>query len=67
VAPLIAGIIIIIIIIIEVLFHVLTVENIKMRAFWDIAPCGLEESHRRFRCAYCLHHQADDDGGSTHF
>jgi hypothetical protein len=33
-----------------------------MTAFWDIAPCGLVEADRRFRGAYCLHHQDDDDG-----
>jgi hypothetical protein len=25
--------------------------------FWDVAPCSLVEVYRRFRGAYCLHHQ----------
>jgi hypothetical protein len=32
--------------------------------FWDVAPCSLVEIYRRFRGAYCLYHQGDDDGGS---
>jgi hypothetical protein len=31
-----------------------------MTAFWDIAPCSLVEVDRRFRGAYCLHHQDDE-------
>jgi hypothetical protein len=31
--------------------------------FWDVASCGLVDTDRRFRDAYCLHHQGDDDGG----
>jgi hypothetical protein len=30
----------------------------KMAVFWDVAPCSLVDIDRRFRCAYCLHHQA---------
>jgi hypothetical protein len=30
-----------------------------MTAFWDIAPCSLVEVDRRFRSAYCLHHQGE--------
>jgi hypothetical protein len=26
---------------------------------WDVAPCSLVEIDRRFRGAYCLHHQGD--------
>jgi hypothetical protein len=37
----------------------------KMRVFWDIAPCTLSGVDRRFRGAHCLHHHPDD-GGSTH-
>jgi hypothetical protein len=33
--------------------------NIKITAFWDIAPYILEVD-QRFRGAYCLHHQGDD-------
>jgi hypothetical protein len=29
----------------------------KLRVFWDIAPCSHVEVDRRFRGAYCLHHQ----------
>jgi hypothetical protein len=29
----------------------------KMTFFWDIALCGLVEDERRFRGAYCPHHQ----------
>jgi hypothetical protein len=45
--------------------HVLTEAIMKMMAFWGIALCGLVEVNRRFRGAYCLHHQGDD-GGSMH-
>jgi hypothetical protein len=40
-------------------FQVLTVGNMKMAAFWDIAPCSLVEAHGCFRGAYCLQHQND--------
>jgi hypothetical protein len=30
-----------------------------MKIFWDVAPCNLVEIDRRFRSAYCLHHQGD--------
>jgi hypothetical protein len=40
-------------------FHVLTVASVKMTAFWDIAPCSLVDVDRRFRGAYCLHHQSN--------
>jgi hypothetical protein len=43
--------------------------NLKFRVFFDVAPCSHVEVDRRFRGAYCLHHQGDDgpdDGGSTH-
>jgi hypothetical protein len=32
-----------------------------MTAFWNIALCSLVEVDRRFKGAYCLHHQ-DDNG-----
>jgi hypothetical protein len=35
----------------------------KMTAFWDIAPFSLVEGNRRFRGAYCLNRQADDQSG----
>jgi hypothetical protein len=34
-------------------------NTLKTRAFWDIAQCSLAEVDRRFRRAYCLHHQGD--------
>jgi hypothetical protein len=41
-------------------------RKIKMTVFWDLAPCSLVETNRRFRDAYCLHHQCGcpDDWGS---
>jgi hypothetical protein len=38
-----------------------------MTAFWDMEPCSLLEVNRRFRGAYCLHHQGirPDNRGST--
>jgi hypothetical protein len=35
------------------------VPYMKIRAFWDVAPCSLAEVDRRFRGAYCLHRQGD--------
>jgi hypothetical protein len=32
----------------------------KFRVFWDVAPCSHVEVDRRFRGAYCLHHQGDE-------
>jgi hypothetical protein len=29
----------------------------KFRVFWDVAPCSHVEFDRRFRGAYCVHHQ----------
>jgi hypothetical protein len=37
--------------------QVLTAASVKIKAFWDIAPCSLFKVDRRFRCTYCLHHQ----------
>jgi hypothetical protein len=31
--------------------------SIKMAAFWVVAPCGLVDVYRRFRCTLCLLHQ----------
>jgi hypothetical protein len=44
---------------VTVRFQVLTVANIKMTVFWEVAPCSLIEIERRFRGAYCLHRQGD--------
>jgi hypothetical protein len=45
-------------------------QLVNMTAFWDIAPSNLVGVDRRFRGAYCLHHQGydyhPDDGGSMH-
>jgi hypothetical protein len=30
------------------------------RVFWDVDPCSHVEVDRRFRGAYCLHHQGDE-------
>jgi hypothetical protein len=32
---------------------------LKFRVFWDVTPCSHVEVYRRFRGAYCLHHQGD--------
>jgi hypothetical protein len=39
--------------------------------FWNVAPCSLIETHRRFGGAYCLFHEGDEllthqYGGSKH-
>jgi hypothetical protein len=39
--------------------QVLTAASMKLRVFWDVAPCSLIEVDWRFRGAYCLHHQGD--------
>jgi hypothetical protein len=39
----------------HVRFQVLTAANMKMRAFWGIAPCSLVVVDRCIRGAYCLH------------
>jgi hypothetical protein len=31
-----------------------------MAVSWDVARCGLVDTDRRFRGAYCLHYQGDD-------
>jgi hypothetical protein len=33
--------------------------KMKMTLFWDVAPCSLVETDRRFRGTCCLHHQDD--------
>jgi hypothetical protein len=32
----------------------------KMAVFWVVATCSLVEVYRRFRGAFCLHHQGDE-------
>jgi hypothetical protein len=47
-------------------FQVLTAACMMFRVvFWVILPCKMIVD-RRFRVAYCLHHDDDDDRGSTH-
>jgi hypothetical protein len=36
---------------------VLSATSMKMGVFSDAAPCCLVKTYRRFREAYCLHHQ----------
>jgi hypothetical protein len=31
----------------------------KFKVFWDVLPCSQIDVDRRFRGAYCLHHQGD--------
>jgi hypothetical protein len=33
----------------------------KMTVFWDAVLCSLVEVYQRFRDAYCLHHQDDEN------
>jgi hypothetical protein len=40
--------------------------SMKFSVFWDAVPRSHVEVGRSFRGAYCLHHQGDDYGGSTH-
>jgi hypothetical protein len=47
-------------------FQVLTATSVMMTVFKDVAPCSLVEIDRRFRGAYCLSLQDDDDGDSKH-
>jgi hypothetical protein len=46
--------------------HDLTAASMQMIAFCDVASCSLVEVDRRFRGAYCPHHQ-DDEAGGTQF
>jgi len=32
--------------------------KIKMTGLWDVAPCSLEVTGRRFRGAYCRYHHS---------
>jgi hypothetical protein len=43
-------------------FQALTAPSMKIRAFWDVAPCSLIRVDRRFRDVYCLYHQGGDGG-----
>jgi hypothetical protein len=40
---------------------------LNVTAFWDIVSCSLIGVDQHFRCAYCLHHQADVGGSMHHY
>jgi hypothetical protein len=42
---------------ISVRLHVLTVVDMKLSVFSDVAPCSLTDIDRSFKGSYCLHHQ----------
>jgi hypothetical protein len=37
----------------------------KLRVYWDVAPCNHVEVDRRFRGEHCLRHQGDDEAVRT--
>jgi hypothetical protein len=41
-------------------------EHEDMAIIWEVAPCSLIDTDRRFRGTYCLHY-SPDDGGSKLF
>jgi hypothetical protein len=41
-------------------FQVLKAMSMKMAVFWVVAPCSLVEVYRRFKGAFCLHHESDE-------
>jgi hypothetical protein len=49
-------------------FQFITVPNMKMVLFCDVAPCSLVEIYQRFIGAYFLHHYhyIPNDAGSRH-
>jgi hypothetical protein len=40
-------------------FQVLAETSVNVTALRDVARCSVVEIDRRFRGAYCLHHQSD--------
>jgi hypothetical protein len=40
--------------------QILKEASMKITAFWDTAPCSLNEVDRRFRSTYCLHLHGDE-------
>jgi hypothetical protein len=40
--------------------QVLKAVVMKFRVFWEVAPFSHVEGDRRFRGAFCLHHQGDE-------
>jgi hypothetical protein len=49
-------------------FQVLMAVSMKMRAFWDTAPCRLIKVDRRLRGVQCLYHHCNclDNVDSSH-
>jgi hypothetical protein len=41
-------------------FEVFTASSMKIGVFWYVAPDSVADIDRRFREAYCLHHQGDE-------
>jgi hypothetical protein len=41
-------------------FEIVAVASMKMTVSWDVAPCSLVETDRRFRDVYCLHLPSDE-------
>jgi hypothetical protein len=50
----------------NVRLQVLMAANMKMIAFWYIAPCGLGVADRRFGGVYFLHHHVPEIGSGRH-
>jgi hypothetical protein len=44
----------------SVRFQVLVTASMKFRAFWNVLLCSQVDIARRFRGAYCVHHQGDE-------
>jgi hypothetical protein len=42
-------------------------ELFKEAEFWDVTPCSLVGTDRRFRGVYCLYHRGDSEGLRRHF
>jgi hypothetical protein len=43
------------------------VDDVGQTVFWNVAPRSLIDVCRRYRSAYCLHHQGDDEESSKYF
>lgn len=35
-------------------------QQVRRLIFWDVTPCTLVETYRRFRGTFCFHHRLDD-------
>jgi hypothetical protein len=42
------------------IFQILAAASMKFRDVWDVSPCNHVKVDRRFRGAYCLHHQGKE-------